>query len=487
MADLAGQRQMTLPSATTRILVIAVAGMVLLASVGIHWIVTLAALAAIAALAIGQPAMVVAAVVASIPMQSTIMLPFVRGEITITQLAIFGLIAGWGIVFWRRRIWLDSIVVGFLLVVAAYAVSFVAVDDPGLWFQETYRWAIAGVLFVIARSVITCWVDIRYSLWAMLAGVIGLSLMSLWQLLSEAGPSDFLVGGAIRVYGTFGTPNTLAAYMEMTVPFFLACIPLAWRKSGSRHFSDIEKWLLIIASGGGTLVLLLTQSRGGWVGMALGCAVLWWQFPHRVKLVSFISALVVVGGFLLTPPGQSQIDRFLELQVETMPAESIETHSSYEVGAGRGALWSTAILMIEDRPLTGIGAGEFDENYREYVPSWIDRFPRGQAHNVWLQMGAQAGIWGIAAYAAWFVASIWSVITARRRARTDREFWLISGVLAVFVAYIAHSMVDYLNVLSLGLQLSVLSAIALNLVPEPLTRYSHSPTPVPSSAVPEPA
>ena len=475
------------PFTATPAVVVLASGLTVFACLGIHWAVTLAALASLATLALVQPAMVVAAVIASIPVQSSVMLPFVRGEITLTQLAVFGLVAGWGVVFWQRRIWLDSIVVGFLLVLAAYTISFMAVDDPGLWFQETYRWAIAGVFYVICRSVIDTWQVVRYCLWAMIAGVIGISVMSLWQLVSESGPSDFQVGGAVRVYGTFGTPNTLAAYLEMTVPLFLACIPLAWRKSGSGHFSHVEKWLLTLASGAGVLVILLTQSRGGWVGIALGFTVLWWQVSARTRIVSLVAAVIVVGGFLLTPPGQSQFERFMSLQDEAAQVESAENRSSYEVGAGRGALWSTAILMIEDRPLTGIGAGEFDENYREYVSSWIDRLTRGQAHNVWLQMGAQAGIWGMAAYAVWFAASVWSVITARRRARNDREYWLITGVLAVFVAYTAHSMVDYLNVLSLGLQLSALTAIALNLVPEPLSRYVARSQPVHSTAVPEPA
>lgn len=459
----------------------------LLACLGIHWIVTFAALVAIALLATKHPAIAVAAVVGSIPVQSEIMLPFIRGELTVTQLAIFGLIAGWAALLWQRRIWVDSIVVGFLLVLAAYFVSFIAVDDPGLWFQESYRWAIAGVFYVICRSVVIGWHAIRYSLWAMLVGVIGVSFMGLWQLVSESGPTDFVRGGAVRVYGSFGTPNTLAAYMELTIPLILACVPLAWWKNTEGRFTRVEKWALVAAGGIGTLVVGLTQSRGGWIGLALGCAVLWWQFPTRIKLVSFAAAFIVVGGFLLTPPGQSQMDRFLDLQPETPSNQTGEFVSSFEQGVGRSALWSAAIAMIEDNPLTGVGAGEFDENYRQYTVEWFDRFPRGQAHNVWLQMGAQAGIWGIAAYAAWFAASVWSVITARRRANSDFDFWIITGVIGVLVAYTAHSMVDYLNVLSLGLQLSILTAIALNLAPEPLTRYVPQRSPVRSRTVTESA
>jgi O-antigen ligase len=374
-----------------------------------------------------------------------------------------------------------------LLVLAAYAVSFIAVDEPGLWFQESYRWAIAGVFYVICRSVIDDWLVIRWCVWAMLVGVAGVCLMSLYQLASGSGPADFLAGGAIRVYGSFGTPNTLAAYLEMTILFLLACLPLAWWKNTDFRFSRVEQWAIVGVCGLGMLVVGLTQSRGGWIGLVLGLVVLWWQFPNRVKAVSFVLGVVLVGGFLLTPPGQSQFGRFMELQEETAPIQPGIARSSYEVGAGRGALWATARIMISENPLTGVGAGEFDENYREYVPSWLDRFPRGQAHNVWLQMGAQAGVWGILAYAAWYAASTWSIITARRRTQTTAGFWLITGVLAVFVAYTAHSMVDYLNVLSLGLQLSVLTAIALNSAPEPLSRYTTHRPPVHSPVVPESA
>ena len=454
---------------------IAAAVLTILSLAGIHWIVTVLALGATALLALMQPAWVVAAAVLSVPVQSEVMLPFVRGELTLTQLMLFGLIVGWGIIFWRRRIWLDSIVVGFLLVLAAYAVSFIAVDEPSLWFQESYRWAVAGIFYVICRSVIHGWQDIRPILWSMLAGVLGVSIMSAMQVIGEAGPGHFLVGGAVRVYASFGTPNTLAAYLEMTVPVLLACIPIAWILKGDYHFSRIEKYSLVIVPGIGLITLLLTQSRGGLIGILAACGVLWLLLPTKAKLVSGLAGVVMFGGFMLTTPGQSQISRFAELTEESSRDAYEETRSSYVEGAGRGALWSTARIMISENPLTGIGAGEFDENYREYVPSWLDRFPRGQAHNVWLQMGAQAGIWGILGYAAWFAASVWSVITARRRIDDRQRYWLLTGVLAVFVAYTLHSMVDYLNVLSLGLQLSVLTAIALNLAPDPLTRYERTP------------
>lgn len=449
---------------------------------GVHWLATVLALGSLALLAAVNPTWLVAAVVLSIPVQDVVMLPFVRGSITVTQLLLFALFIGWGALFWRRRIWLDSVVVGFLLVVAAYAISFIAVESPGLWFQETYRWAVAGVFYIVCRSVVTDWSAVRLAIAAMAIGVVGVSVGALWQAISLNGPEHFLAGGTIRVYGSFGTPNTMAAYLEMTVPLLIACVPIAWWGPNRDRFHRIEQWLMLAAIAVGGVVIALTQSRGGALGMIAALAVIWIQLTGRTRLITAGIAVVALAGFLVTSPGQSQVDRFLELRSESSSTED-RSEAAYRAGAGRGALWAAAIDMIEDNPLTGVGAGEFDEHYREYAVSWLERYPRGQAHNVWLQMGAQAGIWGIMAYAWWLAASLWSVITARRRVDSRPEYWIITGVLAAFFAYAVHSMVDYLNVLSLGLQLSVLTAIALNLAPEPLTRYrsAYSPT------TPEPA
>ncbi|MCO5217070.1 MAG: O-antigen ligase family protein [Thermomicrobiales bacterium] len=461
---------------------------VAMAGLGVHWIVTLVALMTIAALAFLQPASIACLVILSIPVQSEVMLPFVRGEITVTQLLLFGLVPGWAIVFWKRRIWLDSIVIGFLLVLAALVVSFVAVETLSLWFQETYRWAIAGLFYLICRSVMTDWRDVRLAIWASALGIVGVSSYSLLQYL-DVGVSvraDFVVGGAVRVYGSFGTPNTLAAYLEFTVPLLLAAVAAARFGESRFPLGRVEQLALLATAVFGLGIIGLTQSRGGWFGIAAALLVLWLSVQGRAKYVSLAVGVVILMGLLMTTAGQSQLERFNETIGDTTVVSSTSgVTSSYDIGTGRGALWAAARAMIADRPLTGIGAGEFDEHYREYVPSWIDRFPRGQAHNVWLQMGAQAGIAGIAGYAVWYAASVWSSITARRRTLSSAHRWIITGVLAILTAYTIHSLVDYLNVLSLGLQISAVTAIALNLAPEPLTRHVPEPSRRPLIPYPE--
>lgn len=417
-----------------------------------------------------MPQAMIAMVVLSVPAQDAILMPFVRGEITLTQITVFGLIAGWGIGFWRYRIWLDSILMWSLGIMAALILSFLATDDTGVWVGELYRWAVAIAFFVICRSVLRDWAAIRIVIWGIVAAVCAICAYALGQLSSQDENINWIVGGILRVHGTFGTPNPLAAYIELTVPILLA-LTLLGLSPVVRERLGGPLWLgMASASLLGMVVLGLTQSRGGWIGFAVGMGVIFLLLPFRIKVASAALGAVLIAGILITPAGQSQIERFGNIFDDSEPA----TGSSYDYGTGRSSLWGAAIRMFEDEPLTGVGAGEFDYHYREYTPVWYDRFPRGQAHNGWLQMAAQAGLPGVIAFTGWIVATLVSLVGAVRRSTDPLARALALGALSVMVAFTVHSLVDYLNVLSLGLQLSAILAIGLNLCPDPLTVHART-------------
>lgn len=454
----------------SRILAILVLMLAVLGALHLHWIVTIALIGFAILLAVVRPEWMIAAVAASIPLQESVLLQDFRGDLTYTQIAIGALILGWGALFWRRRIWLDSIVVGFLLVFAAFIFSMQETDSPGLWFGEVYRWGTAGLFYVICRSELTSFRKLVPSLWAVTLGVIAISVHALQQGFFGEGPEHFLAGGAMRVYGWFGTPNTLAAYLEFCVPL-LAVLCLFGIDRSIRDRIGTWLWLAMgMASVIGTLVLGLTQSRGGWVGFAVALVVLFMVIPRRLKLVGAGVALLLIVGVLLTAPGRSQLDRFSMLW-EGPEGEHIAANQ-VDYALGRTSLWLAAVSMIEDKPLTGVGAGEYDDAYRDHVPRWYDRMPKGQAHNGWLQMGAQAGIPGMIAFSVWIGMSIWSLFRAARETTDRLHAGVVWGAFAIMMGFLVHNLVDYLNVLSLGLQLSLVTAAALNLAPRPLSRYS---------------
>jgi putative inorganic carbon (HCO3(-)) transporter len=414
-----------------------------------------------------HPAVGLAGVVASIPVQDAILIPFVRGELTYTQVVLAGAVLGWAVTINRYRIWLDSVVVGFVTVFAALSISLVEMDSQGLWAGEAYRWAVAGLFYLLCRSVLTSWDRIKVVLYGFMAGVLGASAYTVYEIVDWVSLSD--AGGLLtfRALGTFGVPNPLAAYFELTVPLLVVLALMGFRAS-IRETLGLPFWLLaMLSSVGGLVTLLLTQSRGGYIGMAVALMLLVRILPRRLQIAGVATAGLLAIVFLLTPVGQTQIERFSSAVEES---EGIPG-ASHQGTWGREALWLAGFDMLLDKPLTGVGAGEFDYHYREYVREWVDRPPAGQAHNGWLQMGAQAGFPGLIAFTIWLGAALHSVFSAYRRATDPMARLLAWGAASVLIAFTLHSLVDYLNGLSLGLQVSAVIAIGLNVAPSPLSVY----------------
>jgi O-antigen ligase len=415
-------------------------------------------------LALIAPVVTISLVVMTVPVQDSVVLPFFRGELTLTQIAVSAMIVGWVMALRRYRVWLDSITLGFLAIGAAFLVSFIATDDLGLWAGEVYRWVIAAVFFVICRSILRDWQSVRAVLIAIAASVIAVGAYGVGQI-SAYRSGDLVVGGVLRVFATFGKPNPLAAYIEFTLPVLLLLVLLGFQ----RHFRQqigTMLWLLSgLATGMGIVILTLTQSRGGMLGFAAGTLIILMVLPARLRLATIGTGLLLVAVMAMTPSGQSQLERFSDALSES---EQTQMGSTFNYGTGRSAIWATGSHMFQDELWTGVGAGEFDYHYREYAAVWYDRFPIGQAHNGWLQMGAQAGVPGVLAFTGWVVAALVSLIGAVRRSTDPRSRALALGALAIMIAFTVHSLVDYLNVLSLGLQLSCILAIGLNLASDPL-------------------
>jgi O-antigen ligase len=428
------------------------------------------------------PAVMIAMVIITVPIQDHLVLPFAGGNLTVTQIALFGLVIGGGLGIWRHLVWLDGIIWWYVAILGSFVLSFVATDEFGTWAGEVYRWGAAALFYLIARSVLRDWATIRIALAGMVVAVCGLSAYGFGQVLASNGPSSFIRGGVLRVYGAFGQPNPLAAYMEFTVPILLALALLGLRRNVRQHIGT-ALWLgMAVASAMGAAIVALTQSRGGWVGFAAAMIVLFWVFPVRLRLGAVGAGVVLFGLVLLTPPGQSQLERFqTSFSSDEGPLMALIDAAS----TGRESLWGAAIGMVADEPLTGVGAGEFDFHYRQYTPEWHDRLPLGQAHNGYLHMAAQAGLVGVATFVGWILAMLVSLIGAFRRSTSPVPRGLALGALASVTAFTMHSVVDYLNVLSLGLQLSATVAIGLNLIPQPLTlgeprsqRLTLTPTPL---------
>lgn len=458
------------PPSTARMLPLGVGSalVALIVLVAVPWPASLVLLAWALLTGLGSvwPGPLLGLLALSVPVQAVGTLSAGPVSVTMTKLVVAALVAAFVVRFavGAARIHLTLPVWGYAAIVATLIISILHAKEYGSWAGEVYRWSIAAVVLVIALDVVR---DRTSAWWAVAgtgAGILGASALGFYQVIASVGPASFRAGGVIRAYATFGEPNPFAAYLELSVPVFIA-ITLAGLRAGQWR----RRRRLVVASAMvsliGTLALLLTQSRGGVLGFAAAVfVVVWWSGP-RLRRLSLLIGLVVVLVIGLSPAGQRLEARFagggfgLERNVQVTPA----TWANQE----RLAHWRAGIAMMDAYPWTGVGAGQFNARYREFTQVWRFRIPRGHAHNGYIQMGAQAGVPGLAAmllFCGTLIAAAWRGLSGARDAVARA---LALGGLAVVVAFCVHSVFDYLNVLSLGIQLSLAVSLASRPVPHP--------------------
>ena len=117
-------------------------------------------------------------------------------------------------------------------------------------------------------------------------------------------------------------------------------------------------------------------------------------------------------------------------------------------GSGRLALWMAAAAMFRDAPLLGHGPGSFGPQYRAYLytlqlPSWIDVDPRltPWAHNLYLELLAEGGVIGLAAFLALAAAGV-SMINRVRTRRPDDLQRLGAAAGAGFIALLTAAFLE---------------------------------------------
>jgi O-antigen ligase len=216
-------------------------------------------------------------------------------------------------------------------------------------------------------------------------------------------------------------------------------------------------WVWTAAAVFGCIALMLTQSRGGWLGFLAGMAAVLLLTGGRARwlLMAGAAALVIVllAASVIGPIG------------ERVSVDAIATRGNVQVTPDnfsvqeRLAHWRAGIAMAEAHPLLGVGAGNFSDRFREFTPVWRFRISRGHAHNSYIQAAAQSGLAGLAAYLA-LLGAVALRLGGRMRTVDKRTRSLVIGAIGVTVAVMVHGMFDYLHVLSLGLQLSAVWALA---------------------------
>ena len=103
----------------------------------------------------------------------------------------------------------------------------------------------------------------------------------------------------------------------------------------------------------------------------------------------------------------------------------------------RVLIWKSALAMIEDNPIIGVGFGNFEQKYRhEYIlPDARERW-QSHAHSNYLQFWAETGVIGLALHCFMFGSIL---MWAWRRRESSYAMMLFFSTLG----FLLYSLTDY--------------------------------------------
>lgn len=224
-----------------------------------------------------------------------------------------------------------------------------------------------------------------------------------------------------RVYSVFYNPNILAEYLIMTIPL---SISLFWY---SKKLS--KKVIFLGTSLVMTLALVLTLSRGGWLGFAFSALI----FIILVEWKLLLSLIpITLGGIYFLP--QSILNRIMSI------GNLADSSNAYRI-----KMWAITMDIIKDHWVVGVGFGHlpFKQTYETYIRT----MPIYHSHNTYLQLAAELGIPGLLAFLLFIFILFKYGINKLIRSGDKYTRVLSAGVLSGIGGLLAHGAVE--NVLYL--------------------------------------
>jgi putative inorganic carbon (HCO3(-)) transporter len=280
-------------------------------------------------------------------------------------------------------------------------------------------------------------------------GLVGINWLDKWPGLSRI---TSRLPGLIR--GLPGAeegfhPNTVAGTLVLIVPVVALDALRRWRHECAQRSSSASGrgrarlWLAVEAAALGMMLatLVLTQSRGAWLGLlAAGALAAVWLAAGRWRWGR--AALLGLAGAgalgLALMPGQ-----MMEALGRTAGPLTDSSLTSRE------EVWSRAIDAIGDFPLTGLGYNGFRRVLPVLYPTLLNPYHEevAHAHNHWLQAALDVGLPGLIAYLAlWLGAGV--ALTRTGQATPDLELQRLATGLGV--GLLAHNLYSLTDTIALG-------------------------------------
>ncbi len=305
---------------------------------------------------------------------------------------------------------------------------------------EWYRWVILepmaffALLLLLANRRSWPWI-----FGGLLAAGLTTGLIGIWQYATHTDLTRVPGTSIDRIRALYGSPDNLGLLYDRVIPLWFAIVLSSWLARWRRAIWFLCGAVMLVA-------LVLTNSRGAWLAVALGCLlVLVVRYSWgRYLLLAFV---LLLGGFAAVK-GPKVIHIFRSNQTNTVQS--------------RVYIWGSAIHMIRDHPVFGVGPDNFLHYYAPthrqdlynticlpglgYMNAAAGAEPcLSHPHNEILDFWLSTGIIGLAGF-LWLEVVFWRDAIREWKERVgDAPRWVrpfLLGSMAAMAAALIHGAVD---------------------------------------------
>jgi putative inorganic carbon (hco3(-)) transporter len=308
----------------------------------------------------------------------------------------------------------------YIAFISVMAITIVTAMNNRFAFNTTQMILVNFIIFLIATNVVDTKARLDKIIWLLL-------LIHLYHALK--GIYNFAVLGFVSAgqhtsgrtgSGFIGDENDFALALNTMIP--LAYFYFMSLRSGFKKYFSL--FLVVVF----VLGVVASNSRGGWVGLAM--VILFCIIRSKRKLLSLaIISLLLMAGVMFAPPDFWQ-------QVESISDTNEATAQT------RLHYWGAAARMLIANPIVGVGAGngplrmpEYVQGFRSSATQWGRTF-----HGTIPQVMAELGLLGIGLYLIMVIYALRVLLKVKKRSLYDHDEQLgatADGLTGAMVGYLA--------------------------------------------------
>ena len=303
-----------------------------------------------------------------------------------------------------KRSWI-FVSLSALVIIASLASIFGANPYRSFWSNYERMDGLVTLLHLVAYFLVLISVFKTESLWKWFwnTNFVVATLVALYGVAQIAGMVAINQSG-VRLDATFGNATYLAAYMLLNL--FMAMFFIV-------RSSDVwQRVIYGILAALYFLVMYHTATRGALLGLVLGVllttVLIAWKSSGHVKRYATIAGVAVlvlgIAFFMLRKTDFVKSSPVMNRLSSLFSADNFDSKSQ-----PRFIIWKMSLQGALERPILGWGFENYNIVFNKYFDArlwtqetWFDR-----SHNTPLDWLVMTGVFGLLAYLALFVSSLW--------------------------------------------------------------------------------